>query len=95
MAVSDLLDIDSRDLFRISEAFGGGVGGMGEICGAVSAMAMAAGLVNCSGDMENNISKMETIDIVNEMGMKFKESMVHCYVVICGEKNVRLKTLRM
>ena len=39
---ADLLGMDERDLFRISEGFGGGMGGMMLTCGAVTSMAMAA-----------------------------------------------------
>lgn len=73
MAIADLLDVDEISLFKISEGFGGGVGGLEEICGVVSAMAMAAGLVTSSGNLEQNTSKVQTIELTKELAMEFKE----------------------
>ena len=46
------LGIDEETLFRISEGFGAGMGGMMQTCGAVTAMFMALGLANSSGDLQ-------------------------------------------
>ena len=73
MGVADLLEVNQKDLFKCAEGFGGGVGGLGEVCGVVSAMTMVAGLINGSGDLENNVSKMYTIELVQELALEFKE----------------------
>ncbi len=73
MGVADLLEIKDTDIFKCAEGFGGGVGGLGEVCGVVSAMTMVAGLINGSGDLENNTSKMDTIELVEKLALEFKE----------------------
>ena len=44
LAFSDELEIDEKTLALISSSFGGGMGRMREVCGAVSGMFMVAGL---------------------------------------------------
>lgn len=43
MAFEDVHGVDSTTMARLSIGFGGGVGGQGEICGVVSAMALVEG----------------------------------------------------
>ena len=40
------LGIDEKIAAKLSSSFGGGMGGMGETCGAVTGMFMVAGLMN-------------------------------------------------
>lgn len=47
-AFADMTDFEENELFRLSEAFGGGMGTKG-VCGAVSAMVFLAGLKNSKG----------------------------------------------
>lgn len=72
-AYSDLLGIDEETLFRISEGFGAGMGGMMETCGAVTAMFMAAGLTKSSGDLTACNTKPQTMKQVRELAAEFKE----------------------
>lgn len=72
-AYSDLLGIDEETLFRIAEGFGAGMGGMMETCGAVTAMFMAAGLKNSSGDLSACNTKPQTMKMVRELAKEFKE----------------------
>ena len=51
-AFADVLNIPEDQLFRISEAFGGGMGGTQGMCGAVSSMVALSGLF-LSGGIEN------------------------------------------
>ena len=48
-AFADKTDFSEDQLFRIIEGFGGGMGGTGGVCGAVSAMVVLAGLNNSAG----------------------------------------------
>ena len=48
-AFADKTNFTEDELFRLSEAFGGGMGGTGGVCGAVSAMVILAGLKNSLG----------------------------------------------
>ena len=70
---ADLLGMDERDLFRISEGFGVGMGGMMLTCGAVTSMAMAASLKNSCGDPENCSTKGSSIRLVKRLATQFQE----------------------
>lgn len=72
-AYSDLLGIDEETLFRIAEGFGAGMGGMMETCGAVTAMFMAAGLKNSSGDLAACNTKPQTMKLVRELAKEFQD----------------------
>lgn len=48
-AFADKTDFTEDELFRLSEAFGGGMGGTKGVCGAVSAMVFLAGLAKSAG----------------------------------------------
>ena len=48
-AFADKTSFTEDELFRLSEAFGGGMGGTGGVCGAVSAMVILAGIKNSLG----------------------------------------------
>ena len=81
-AVADLLDADEVTLLKISHCFGGGIGGLEEVCGVVSAMTMAAGLVCSNADLEGNPSKMEVVEIAKELALEFRE---RNKTIICRE----------
>lgn len=70
---SDLLGMEERDLFRISEGFGGGMGGMMLTCGAVTSMGMAASLKNSCGDPESCSTKGSSIRLVRKLAEAFQE----------------------
>ena len=55
-AFSDLLQENQELLFRMAEAFGGGMGAM-KTCGAVTAMGLVIGLIVSDGDLINHRTK--------------------------------------
>ena len=67
------LGIDEETLFRISEGFGVGMGGMMQTCGAVTAMFMALGLANSSGDLQACDTKPQTMKKVRELAAEFEK----------------------
>lgn len=67
------LGIDGETLFRISEGFGAGMGGMMQTCGAVTAMFMALGLANSSGDLQACDTKTQTMKKVRELAAEFEK----------------------
>ena len=67
------LGIDEETLFRISEGFGAGMGGMMQTCGAVTAMFMALGLANSSGDLQACDTKPQTMKKVRELAAEFEK----------------------
>ena len=71
-AFCDKLDIKEDDLFRLSEAFGFGMG-HGNVCGAVTAMVMIAGLEKSFGiDKLPNTNKKESYALSKQMIEEFK-----------------------
>ena len=67
------LGIDEETLFRISEGFGAGMGGMMQTGGAVTAMFMALGLANSSGDLQACDTKPQTMKKVRELAAEFEK----------------------
>lgn len=67
------LGIDEETLFRISEGFGAGMGGMMQTCGAVTAMFMSLGLANSSGDLQACDTKTQTMKKVRELAAEFEK----------------------
>ncbi|WP_324823799.1 C-GCAxxG-C-C family protein [Sinanaerobacter sp. ZZT-01] len=70
----DLFGMDEAEAFRISEGFGGGMGGMHDgTCGAVTGAYMLAGLKKSSGDVQKAVTKKDTYRMVREISAAFKE----------------------
>ena len=51
LAFSDLTGLDEKTAMKLAASFGGGMGRMREVCGAVSGMFMALGLLCDSGEI--------------------------------------------
>ena len=64
------LGLNFDTAMKISEPFGGGMGRMREVCGTVSGMFMAAGLMFGNADPS---SKAEIYSRIQELALKFKE----------------------
>ena len=58
-AFSDLTGIDEELALRLSSSFGGGMGRMREVCGAVSGMFMVAGVLYGYSSADNDSEKTE------------------------------------
>ena len=72
-AYCDLVGMDEQIMFRASEAFGAGMGGMQTTCGAVSGAVLLAGLKNSCGDLEKPVSKGSTYKLSKEIVARFQE----------------------
>lgn len=72
-AFSESYGMDQQTALRISSSFGGGMGRMREVCGAVSAMAMVAGMENGSADAGNQQAKKENYELVQRLAEEFKK----------------------
>lgn len=65
--------IDEKEMFRIAEGFGLGMGIM-EMCGALSGMSMIIGLDNSQGSPEEgSVTKGDTYKKIREYVARFKE----------------------
>ena len=80
-AYCDLFGVEEKDAFRHAEAFGFGMGGM-EACGAVTAMALLAGMKISDGNLENPSTKKECYAAMKQMLDEFKEKN---QTIICRE----------
>ena len=56
----DLVGVDEETMFKMTEGFGLGMGGMDGVCGAVSGACALAGMKNSTGNMEKPDSKGRT-----------------------------------
>lgn len=66
--------INEKDVFRMTEGFGLGMGGLMDTCGAVTGMFLAIGLSNSAGDMDDPLAtKMDTYEKIRKAAKSFRE----------------------
>lgn len=73
LAYADLIDIDKESLAKIASSFGGGMGRLREVCGAVSGMFMVEGLLHGYSDPSAKDEKMAHYANLQALAAKFKE----------------------
>lgn len=73
-AFCDLYDIEPDMAFRLSSSFGGGMGRMREVCGAVSGMLLVAGLETGAVDGHDAERKKYNYQIVQQLAEEFKKN---------------------
>jgi len=74
LAFSDLTGLDNATAARISSSFGGGMGRLREVCGAVSGMLMVAGLLyGYTEPGEQDADKKTHYALVQELAGKFRQ----------------------
>lgn len=64
---------DNETALKLSSSFGGGMGRMREVCGAVSAMFMIAGLEKGYTNNNNDEEKAQHYKLIQNLANKFKE----------------------
>ena len=72
LAYNDLFGIDDETAAAISSGFGGAMGRMREVCGAVSGMVMLAGLIRPASDPSVKDWRTANYALVQEMAGDFK-----------------------
>ncbi|MBR3767151.1 MAG: C_GCAxxG_C_C family protein [Clostridia bacterium] len=72
-AFSDITGIDEKTALRMSAPFGGGLGRLREVCGAVSGMALTAGCLWGYDNIEDKSFKTEHYALVAGMANKFSD----------------------
>ena len=75
VAFSDLTGPDKDLSARLASPFGGGMGRMREVCGAVSGMLMVAGILYGYDDPKATTAKRELYAQVQDMAGEFREEM--------------------
>ena len=73
-AFDDVTGIDFETSIKLSSGFGGGMGRMREVCGAVSGMFMVLNAVEGYTSPTDNVAKMELYAKVQKLAEKFKET---------------------
>lgn len=69
---ADLIGFDESDAYKIAEAFGTGMGGLQQTCGAVTAMFLTAGIKNADGVSGSKSTRPSTYAKVRELSAAFK-----------------------
>ena len=72
-AYCDLFNADEKEVFRMMEAYGLGMGDMKCTCGAVSGMVTLAGLKNSDANLDAPKTKGSTYKIAKELTAAFRE----------------------
>ena len=66
--------IADDDIFKVTEGFGAGMGGLLNTCGAVTGMYMSIGMHNSAGEKDNpRKTKMDTYASIRDVAEKFEE----------------------
>ncbi|MCQ2379098.1 MAG: C-GCAxxG-C-C family protein [Victivallaceae bacterium] len=73
-AFADLCGADEKTLFRIASGFGGGVGRLREVCGAVSGMTLIADVLYASDDITDKAAKDAQYARVRSLAEKFRSA---------------------
>jgi C_GCAxxG_C_C family probable redox protein len=79
-AYAPLYDLSPELAFRLASGFGGGMAGMGEVCGAVTGALMVIGLHAGNTAAQDSAAKEQTYSLVTEYVQRFKtlHGELHC-----------------
>ena len=72
-AFADIIGLDNKTAMKLASSFGGGMGRMREVCGAVSAMFMIAGMLKGYEIPGDDIGKTRQYQLIQELSKKFKK----------------------
>lgn len=65
--------VDDKEIFKLAEGFGGGMGGLQDTCGAATGAFMAIGIQNSAGCKEDPTNtKKDTYKMVHDMAKEFE-----------------------
>lgn len=72
-AFGDETGLDHETAFRIASSFGGGMGRLREVCGAVTGMFMAAGMIYGYSDPLDKDAKAKHYKLIQMLAKEFEE----------------------
>lgn len=81
LAFEDELSLSRDEILKLTSSFGMGMGGLREVCGAVSAVFMLIGLKKGSSDLDAQ-KKREHYALIREIGGRLKNDNGS---IVCGE----------
>jgi C_GCAxxG_C_C family probable redox protein len=67
------MQCDFNSLIKMASSFGGGMGKMGEVCGALTGVFMAVGAIKGYDDPKDKQAKEKHYELIQQIAMKFKE----------------------
>lgn len=67
------IDMDLETALKLSSSFGGGMGRLREVCGAVSAMFMIAGLKHGYTSTDDDLTKEKHYELIQKLAKTFEE----------------------
>ena len=73
MAFADITPLDEKMVATITASFGGGMGRLREVCGAVSGMAFVASFLSPCPTADNANAKKDNYALVQEFAEKFRQ----------------------
>lgn len=82
LAFLDKTEFDKDTALRLASSFGGGIGRLREVCGAVSAMFMVAGLLKGYNSPNDDTAKAKHYALIQELANEFR---VKHGSIICRE----------
>lgn len=82
LSFSDVINVDRETLMKISCSFGGGMGRLREVCGAVSGMFIVLGLLEGYSGPEKGQVKADHYAKVQKLAKQFEEAMGS---IVCRE----------
>lgn len=72
LAFADVLKLDRETILKLSSSFGGGMGRLREVCGAVSAMFMIAGVMRGYSSPNDDTVKSAHYALIQSLAEEFK-----------------------
>ncbi|MBQ3264905.1 MAG: C_GCAxxG_C_C family protein [Ruminococcus sp.] len=90
IAFYDVTGLEEETAAKLASSFGGGLGRMREVCGAVSGAAMVLGLVRGYSDPDDREAKKAHYARVQEFARRFREQngSIICRELLSGVKTV-------
>ena len=72
LAFAEEVNLDKETALKLSSSFGGGMGRLREVCGALSSMFMIAGFLKGYTDFDNDDLKAKHYELIQSLAEKFR-----------------------
>lgn len=82
MAFAEEMNLDKQIAAKISSSFGGGMGRLREVCGAVSGMFLVAGMIKGYDSPTDDAAKADHYQLIQKLAKEFK---LKNETIICRE----------
>lgn len=73
LTFAENINMDKETVLKLSSSFGGGMGRLREVCGAVSAMFMIAGILKGYTTPNDDLIKQKHYELIQELANIFKK----------------------